>query len=216
MSRRRAVLASLAAALAGLGWAGPAGAQAEASPPPPPPAEAPPAPRHPPGIYYVGADALWASLSSRHPSIDGASGGGLQLDLGLRLTEALALDMRMGGFFDTRVGPTPEISYPSDRADYALMELGVVWETLGGGAPVSPWVGAWVGYHSVRWKTYWYFVSGFGVTLGAGAQFRLPLGFVRLGAALSLVDARSTYGASAGGTTAMTFAAGWILDWGRI
>lgn len=216
MPRRRAVLASLAAALAGLAWARPAVAQVDASPPSPPPAEASPAPRQPPGRYYLGADALWASISSHHPSVDGSSGAGLQLDFGMRLTEALALDMRLGGFFDTRVGPTPEISYPSDRADYAIMQLGLVWEALGGGAPVSPWAGAWVGYHSVRWKTYWYSVSGLGVSLGAGAQFRLPLGLIRLGATVSLVDAASTYGAPTGGTAVATISGGWIVDWGRI
>ncbi len=181
----------------------------------PPAAQAPPAPREPPGRYYVGADALWGSISSGHPSIDGTSGPGLQLHFGLRFTEGIALDMRVGGFWNGQVGPTPEIAYPADTGEYALLLLGLVWELQGGGAPVSPWLGAWMGYHSIQWETYWYAVSGLGVSLGAGVQFRLPLGLVRLGAVVSLVDASSTYGEPAGGTTTVLVCGGWLYDWGR-
>jgi len=38
---------------------------------------------------------------------------------------------------------------------------------------------------------------------------------VRLGALLSLVDAKSTYDAPAGGTTTVLLDAAWLFDWGR-
>ncbi len=209
-------LASLAAAaLFALGRAGPARAQDEAPrSPSPPAAEAPAGPRQAPGRYYLGAEGLWGTISSGHPSIDGSSGGGFQLVFGLRLSENLALDLRAGGLW-TDVGPAPEITYPADRGEYALLLLGLVWELQGGGAPVSPWLGAWLGYHSVQWETYWYSVSGWGLSLGAGLQFRLPLGFMRLGAVLSLVDAASSYDAPANGTTVVILSGGWTFDWGR-
>jgi hypothetical protein len=215
MPRRRARLLRLAAAVAlgALGWAGRARAQEEPSRPPPA-AVAPPAPREPPGRYYVGADALWGSLSSRHPSIDGSSGAGLNLVMGWRFADGLAWDTRMGGFW-TEVGPAPEINYPADKADYAFVLTGLVWETAGSGAPVSPWLGLWFGLHFVMWDTYFYEVSGLGASFGAGVQFRLPLGLVRLGAVLSLVDASSTYGEPAGGTTTALVSGGWLYDWGR-
>lgn len=213
--RRRAPLACLAVvALGGLARAGPAGAQ-EVAAPPPAAAGARPPPAEPPGRYYLGAEALWGTIASRHPSIDGSSGAGLVLSFGMRLTEGLALDMRVGGSWNGRVGPTPEISYPEDRGEYAFFLLGAVWEIQGGAAPLSPWLGAWIGYHSVQWKTYWYAVSGLGGSLGAGLQFRLPLGLVRLGAVVSLVDAASTYDAPAGGTTVVILSGGWAFDWGR-
>ncbi len=215
MSRRRAwpVFLAAAAASGALAWVGPARAQ-EAPSPSPPAAEPPPAPRAPPGRYTLGAEALWGTISSSHPSIDGSSGGGLLLSFGMRFTEALALDMRVGGTWNGRVGPTPEISYPADRAEYAVLLLGLVWELQGGGAPVSPWLGGWLGLHSIQWKTYWYSVSGLGASLGAGVQFRLPLGLARLGAVVSLVDATSTFDAPAGGTTIVLLSGGWFFDWG--
>ncbi len=166
------------------------------------------------GRYYVGAGGLWGSVSSGHPSIDGSSGGGFQVVFGLRFSEGLAWDTRAGGFW-TDVGPAPEITYPADRGEYGFVLTGVVWELQGGGAPVSPWLGAWIGFHSLQWETFWYGVSGLGASLGAGLQFRLPLGLVRLGALLSLVDAKSTYDAPAGGTTTVLLDAAWLFDWGR-
>jgi hypothetical protein len=66
-----------------------------------------------------------------------------------------------------------------------------------------------------QWDTFFYSVSGLGGSLGAGVQFRLPLGLARLGSVLSLVDAASTYGEPAGGTTTVLLSGGWLFDWGR-
>jgi hypothetical protein len=66
-----------------------------------------------------------------------------------------------------------------------------------------------------QWDTFFYSVSGLGGSLGAGVQFRLPLGLARLGSVLSLVDAASTYGEPAGATTTVLLSGGWLLDWGR-
>lgn len=203
MPRRRAWLLGLAAAsLGGLAWPSPASAQE-------PPARSPGQAR-----YYAGIDALWGSIASRHPSIDGSSGAGLELVLGWRLADGIAWDTRLGGLW-TQVGPAPEINYPADKADYGFALTGVVWEIAGSDAPLSPWLGLWGGIHIVQWDTFVYSVSGFGGSLGGGVQLRLPLGLLRLGALASLVDATSSYGAPAGGTTTVMVTGGWLYDWGR-
>ncbi len=190
----------LAASLGGLAWASPASAQGLERP-------------LGQARLYVGIDALWGSIASQHPSIDGSSGAGLELMFGWRLADGIAWDTRFGGFW-TEVGPAPEISYPADKADYGFFMTGIVWEVLGSDAPATPWLGLWGGIHVVQWDTFVYSVAGLGGSLGAGVQLRLPLGFLRLGALASLVAASSSYDAPAGGTTVVLVTGGWCYDWG--
>ena len=91
----------------------------------------------------------------------------------------------------------------------------MVWGVLVLEATATPWLGLWGGIHIVQWDSFVYSVSGFGGSLGAGVQLRLPLGFLRLGALASLVAASSNYDAPAGGTPLVLVTGGWCYAWGR-
>jgi hypothetical protein len=180
----RGPLGVLALALAGLAPPSPAGA----------------APVRSDRSAYVGGGVQYGWVESEHPSIDGSKGSGYQVVGGARVADRLFFDMRIGGIF-VDVGPTPEIAYPADRADYSMLAMGLLYEFREPGATgPSLWVALHGSYHNFNWKSFVYVIDGLGLSPSAGVQVRAraPL-IVRLGVMPSAFSAVSSYDAPAHG-----------------
>jgi hypothetical protein len=151
---------------------------------------------------YIGGGTQYGWIASGNPSIDGARGAGVQVVFGRRLRDShpLYLDLRLGGIF-VDVGPTTDVAYPSDRADYAVMALGGLWDFR---APGSRGPGAWVAlhatYHNLNWRKASYNIEGFGLSPGAGVHLPIPaIGVFRIGVTANVFSAKSNYEADANG-----------------
>jgi hypothetical protein len=185
-------LARLPVLLAALAAAGPALAQGYWDPRP-----------HHGGQATLGVGLLLASVSGGPRAVDGASGAGLQILLDYRLTERLACDLRLGGFWPSLAAPE-EISYPADDGDYSLLFTGLHYDVVSraGGAF---WVGLEVAVHYAQMEHYAYALGGLGVgpALGADLALRGPFA-LRFGAHLSWVSLESGQGEGFG--TSVVFA----------
>jgi len=151
---------------------------------------------------YIGGGTQYGWIASGNSSIDGARGAGLQVVFGRRLRDGypLYLDMRLGGIF-VDVGPTTEIAYPSDRADYAVMAVGGLWDFR---APESRGLGPWVAlhgaYHNLNWRESYYHIEGFGISPGVGIHLPIPaIGVFRIGVTGNFFSAKSNYDADVNG-----------------
>jgi len=151
---------------------------------------------------YIGGGAQYGWIASGNPSINGARGPGVQVVFGRRLRDRYPLyfDLRLGGMF-VDVGPTPEIAFPSDRADYAVMALGGLWDFR---PPGSRGPGAWLSlhatYHNLNWRQFYYNIEGFGLSPGVGAHVTIPpIGTFRIGVTANFFSANSLYEADASG-----------------
>ena len=151
---------------------------------------------------YIAGGTQYGWIASGNSSIDGARGPGLQIVFGRRLRDShpLYVDLRIGGIF-VDVGPTTGIVYPSDRADYAVMAVGGLWDFRD---PASrrpgPWVSAHATYHNFNWRDAYYSIEGYGVSPAAGVHLPIPrLGVVRIGVTGHFFSARSPHEADASG-----------------
>lgn len=151
---------------------------------------------------YIGGGAQYGWIASGNSSIDGARGPGVQLVFGRRLRDRhpLYFDLRLGGVF-VDVGPTTEIAFPSDRADYAVMALGGLWDfRTPGGRRSGPWVSLHATYHNLNWREFFYNIEGFGLSPGVGGHVHLPpFGVFRVGVTANFFSASSNYEADASG-----------------
>jgi hypothetical protein len=151
---------------------------------------------------YIGGGAQYGWLASGNSSIDGARGPGLQLVFGRRLRDRYPLyfDLRLGGMF-VDVGPATEIAYPSDRADYAVMAAGGLWDFRRlRGRRTGPWVSLHATYHNLNWREFYYSIEGFGLSPGVGAHVHIPpIGVFRIGVTANFFSAKSLYETDASG-----------------
>ena len=143
---------------------------------------------------YIGGGAQYGRIDSGTASINGARGPGLQLVFGRRLRDRYPLyfDLRLGGMF-MDVGPTTEMAIPSDRADYAVMAAGGLWDFRGSPEQrTGPWVSLHATYHNLNWRQFFYSIEGFGVSPGAGAHVHVPrIGVLRVGVTANFFSAKS-------------------------
>lgn len=151
---------------------------------------------------YIGGGTQYGWIASGNSAIDGARGAGLQMVFGRRLRDShpLYLDFRLGGIF-VDVGPTTEIAYPSDRADYAVMAVGGLWDFR---PPESRGLGAWVAlhgaYHNLNWREFSYHIEGFGISPGAGVHVPIPpLGVFRIGTTAHFFSGKTNHDADVNG-----------------
>ena len=163
-----------------------------------------PRPRHG-GQPALGIGLIGASVSGGGPSVAGASGSGVQLVGELRLTERLAWDLRLGGFW-APMGAPAEINYPADDGDYALASTGLHYDFASVDAWAF-WMGAEATLHYASMSNYFYSVGGIGggPVLGADLVVAGPL-TLRARAHLSWVSLSSNYGDKVG--TARVFSGG--------
>ncbi len=150
-----------------------------------------PRPRHG-GQPTVGVGLIGGSVSGGGPSVDGANGSGVQLVGELRVTERLAWDLRLGGFW-TRLGAPAEINYPADDGDHALASTGLHYDVASAGA-WALWAGAEATLHYASMRHYAYSVAGigWGPVLGADLVIAGPFA-LRASAHLSWATLQSSY-----------------------
>jgi len=143
---------------------------------------------------YIGGGAQYGWIGSGTPSIDGARGPGVQLVFGRRLRDRYPLyfDLRVGGMF-MDVGPTIASAIPSDRADYAVMAAGGLWDFRSTTENRSgPWVSLHATYHNLNWRQFFYSIEGFGISPGVGAHVHIPpFGVFRVGVIANFFSAKS-------------------------
>jgi hypothetical protein len=157
------------------------------------------------GQVALGAGLIGAGVSGGGRAFDGASGAGLQLVMDYRLTEALAWDLRLGGFW-THFNAPAEINYPADDGDWSIAETGLHYDLYRGDG-YALWAGAAVSLHYGRMSTWAYSAAGFGWGPSFGIDLR-PAGplLVRLGARLAWAGMQSSAGDDLG--TAFVVAGG--------
>ncbi len=155
------------------------------------------------GQATFGIGVIGASVSGGGPSVEGASGGGVQLVGEVRVTERLAWDLRLGGFW-TRIGAPAEINYPADDGDYALASMGLHYD-VARRAPWTLWAGAEATLHYASMRHYVYSVAGVGggPALGADLAIAGPIA-LRASAHLSWASLESSSEVKVGTATVLS------------
>lgn len=147
---------------------------------------------------YIGGGMQYGWVWTGNSAIEDARGPGVQLVFGRRLRDRypVYLDMRVGGIFALDVGPTTDIAYPPDRADYAVMAVGALWDFRGESRRAGAWTSLHATYHNLNWRQHAYDIEGFGVSPGVGMHVPIPpLGVFRIGVLGSFFSAHSNYDA---------------------
>lgn len=121
---------------------------------------------------YLGAGLSRIAIKSGHPSIADQSITGVALAWGIRRYNHV-FELALGGGGGVNVGPTYDIYYPEDKADYGYFSLSYhyqfrSWPTQGS---VVPFLGAGYSFNSINWQSYVYDHSGEGYAITAGAIF---------------------------------------------
>lgn len=118
---------------------------------------------------FVGLGMSKVSIDSGHPSIGNQSVSGLVVQFGYR-NQNHVFEMATGGADGLDVGPTYDIYYPEDSAEYMYLSLSYIYQfrNLLEANAVIPYLGG--GWHisSVNWDTYVYDHTGEGITIVGG------------------------------------------------
>jgi opacity protein-like surface antigen len=150
---------------------------------------------------YVGLGPSRLSLSSEYSAIDARSGTGFTLIGGIEFAPTGFAELSVSAA-SVDVGPTENIFYPADRAEYSILRFGIgksLWAL--GERGWTPWVGAGWAYHYVNWESFYYQVDGTGVSLGAGVDIEPVRPWrVRVQAMRHRFSGRDTYGYGPFGT----------------
>jgi hypothetical protein len=155
---------------------------------------------------YLGFGLARLSLDSEYASIDGRSGSGFVFYGGYEVAPTWALELSVSAA-DIDAGPTVNIFYPADSAEYSILRFGVrksLWPL--NGRRWTPWVTAGLAYHYVNWSTFYYYLEGFGVSFGGGVDFALSQDWrLRAQAMRNRFSADDTYGEGPFGTRSNEF-----------
>ncbi len=118
---------------------------------------------------YLGAGVSRISIQSGHPSIDDQTISGLSVVYGIRRYNHV-FEMTVGGGDGVNVGPTYDIYYPEDRADYSYFSLAYHYQfrSLVTSTDIVPYLGGGYSFNSINWQNYVYDHSGEGYALVAG------------------------------------------------
>lgn len=157
---------------------------------------------------YLGFGLASFSLDSDYSPIDGRSGTGFTLYGGYEVAPTWSLELSVSAAgIDT--GETLNIYYPPDSAEYSILRFAVrkgLW-TLDKHR-WTPWVTAGLAYHYVNWDTFYYYLDGTGVSLGAGVDFALEDRWrLRLQAMRNRFSGDDTYGYGPFSTRSSEFSA---------
>jgi opacity protein-like surface antigen len=144
---------------------------------------------------YVGLGVANLSLSSEYPSIDGRSGTGFTLIGGYEFAPTWSMELSVSAT-DIDTGPTLNIYYPADRAEYSILGFSVrksFWTFAE--RRWAPWLSAGTAYHYLNWDTFYYQLDGTGFFLGGGVDVELvkPV-LLRIQASWHRFSLRDTYG----------------------
>ena len=118
---------------------------------------------------YLGAGVSRISIQSGHPSIGDQSISGLSVVYGIRRYNHV-FEMTVGGGDGVNVGPTYDIYYPEDKADYGYFSLVYHYQFRGlvTSTNIVPYLGGGYSFNSINWQNYVYDHSGEGYALVAG------------------------------------------------
>lgn len=148
---------------------------------------------HAQGVY-LGGGISFVNLNSDHPSINDQSNTGYHLLIGTR-SENWGLEAAASAGMSFNTGPTPGIYYPDDSAEYGILDLGFKrYFHPQKHTNLSPWIGAGIGLHFIDWRSFYYYVDGYGYSLSAGIDCQLNTDwFVRTGAVYHDFESDDTY-----------------------
>ena len=123
---------------------------------------------------YIGLGVSRISINSDHPSIDDQSISGISLMFGLRRHNHV-FELSMGGGKGVDVGPTYDIYYPEDSADYGYFSLTYQYQfrNLFLSEGMIPYFGGGYSFNSINWQSYVYDHSGDGYAIVGGVIFRI-------------------------------------------
>ena len=123
---------------------------------------------------YLGLGLSRLSVNSKHPSIKDQSITGVSLLYGLQ-SHNHVFELSIAGGSGIDVGPTPDIYYPEDSADFSSITLSYQYQLrdLRLTQNVFPYLGLGYSINSFNWDTYVYDHSGDGLTMIAGLAFHL-------------------------------------------
>jgi opacity protein-like surface antigen len=123
---------------------------------------------------YFGLGMSRLSISSDHPSIDDQSIFGISLLWGMQYNNHI-LELSIAGGSGVDVGPTPDIYYPEDSADYGSITLSYQYHfhNLTIANSIFPYLGLGYSFNSINWNNYVYDQSGTGLTIIGGAIITL-------------------------------------------
>jgi opacity protein-like surface antigen len=118
---------------------------------------------------YVGLGVSRFSINSEHPSIDDQSITGISLLFGFRYRNHV-IELSMGGGSGIEAGPTSDIYYPADSADYSAITLSYQYQFRGLRLAdnVFPYLGLGYNFNSINWENYVYDHSGDGYAIIGG------------------------------------------------
>ncbi|KPJ92418.1 MAG: hypothetical protein AMJ53_09425 [Gammaproteobacteria bacterium SG8_11] len=118
---------------------------------------------------YIGLGMARFSINSDHPSIDDQAIVGMSLLFGVR-SRSHVFELSLGGGSGVEVGPTFDIYYPEDSADYGYFSLSYQYQFrhLKPASNVFPYLGAGYSFHSINWNNYVYDHSGDGYAIMGG------------------------------------------------
>ena len=145
---------------------------------------------------YVGLGFASFSLGSQYSSIDGRSGSGFTLLGGFEFASGWSTEMSVSAATGIDTGPTQNIYYPADSAEYSILRFSVrksLWALAE--RKWAPWIAAGTAYHYINWDTFYYQLDGVGLSLGAGVDFELaPSWRLRVQGTKHRFSVRDTYG----------------------
>jgi len=145
---------------------------------------------------YLGAGVSSLSLASQYSAIGTRGTSGFTMIGGIEFAAGWFVEVAASVAGGIETGPTENIYYPADTADYGIVRLSIgkhFWPIAERGW--TPWAAAGRASHQIYWNTFAYEVSGSGLSLGAGVDFQpAPPWRVRLQAIRHRFSAHDTYG----------------------
>ncbi|MBT3251717.1 MAG: outer membrane beta-barrel protein [Candidatus Marinimicrobia bacterium] len=120
-------------------------------------------------VKYIGLGLSHFSVKSKHPSIDDQSFLGISLIMGIR-NRSHVFELFAGGGAGLDVGPTYDIYYPKDSADFSSITLSYQYQfrNINQLENSIPYLGIGLSYNSINWTKYVYDHTGDGITILAG------------------------------------------------
>lgn len=123
---------------------------------------------------FTGLGSSHISIESSSTAIDGRSSNGLTMFIGYAMSETWSMEVGLSDWHNLNVGPTQDISYPADTAEFSAISLGYrksLWSVDGKGW--APWLMGGVGVASINWDSYFYSMGGFTYYYAFGIDIKI-------------------------------------------
>lgn len=123
---------------------------------------------------FTGLGSSQISIESSSTAIDGRSSNGLTMFIGYAMSETWSMEVGLSDWHDLNVGPTQDISYPADTAEFSVISLGYrksLWSVDDKGW--APWLMGGVGVASINWDSFFYSIGGFTYYYAFGIDIKI-------------------------------------------